>query len=114
MLLSLILLFCSGSSIAQQMSKPASKNNHYFIQSPHSQEQCMNVMTEMKGKGDKYLSKFSFGCMSGDHTAYAFVDAPSEDAARMMLPKDVQQDAKIVKVDRFTAAQIEKMHKEMH
>jgi hypothetical protein len=29
-----------------------------------------------------------------------------------MIPKEEQANAKIMKVDKFTAAQIEKMHKE--
>jgi Skp family chaperone for outer membrane proteins len=112
-LLSVFILLCASSSLAQTNPK-AAKNSHYLVQSPHTQEQCMNVMEEMKSKGDQYLSKFYFGCMSGDHTAYAILEAPSEDAARKMLPKDVQQNARVTKVDKFTAAQIEKMHKEMH
>jgi len=65
----------------------------------------------MKGKGDAFLSKFEFGCMSGDHTAYAFLTGKSEDDVRQMLPKDEQASAKIQKVDKFTSEQIEKLHK---
>jgi len=117
-LLSIFLLFgvCnllfSGNTLAQ-MNEKSTKNGHYLVQAPHTKEQCMNVMEEMKGKGDRYLSNFYFGCESGDHTAYAILEAPSEDAARKMLPKDVQQNARITKVDKFNSAQIEKMHKDM-
>lgn len=110
----LVCLVCGVSSSFAQQNPGAGKNNHYFVQSPHSQEQCMKAMDEMKAHGDQYLSKFYFGCMSGDHTAYAVLDAPSEDAARKMLPQDLQQNAKITKVDKFSSAQIEKMHKNMH
>jgi hypothetical protein len=65
----------------------------------------------MKGKGDAFLSKFEFGCMSGDHTAYAFLTGKSEDDVRQMLPKDEQASANIQKVDKFTSEQIEKLHK---
>ena len=78
----------------------------------HKPEACMNMLTEMKGKGDMYLSKFTFGCMSGDHTCYAFVDAASEDDVKKMLPKDGQENVKIQQVSNFTVAQIEKIHKE--
>jgi hypothetical protein len=49
--------------------------------------------------------------MSGDHTAYGFLEGKSEADVKLMLPKDVQETAKIEKVDKFTADQIEKIHK---
>jgi hypothetical protein len=59
-----------------------------------------------------FLSKFEFGCMEGDHTAYGFLQGKSVQDVRMMLPKEEQSEAKIQKVDRLTADQITKMHKE--
>jgi hypothetical protein len=107
-----IMCLAIVSNLSAQTAKPAETTSKYFVQVPHTPDQCMNMMTNMKDKGDAYLSKFSFGCMSGDHTAYAFLDGKSEDDVRQMLPKDQQAGAKIVKVDKFTAAQIEKMHKD--
>jgi hypothetical protein len=72
----------------------------------------MNVLSDMKGKGDVLLSKFEFGCMSGDHTGYAFLEGASEENIRQMLPEAEQKTAKVTKVDKFTAAQIEKLHKD--
>jgi len=96
-----------------KMSKTTATTNTYLVTAPHTKEQCMAVMDDMKSKGDAYLSKFKFGCMSGDHTSYAFLEAASEDAARKMLPKDVQANAKIEKVDVFTAKKIEDLHNGM-
>jgi Skp family chaperone for outer membrane proteins len=107
-----IMCLAIVSSLSAQTTKPAEKTNKYFVQVSHTPDQCLNTLTEMKDKGDAYLAKFNFGCMSGDHTAYAFLDGKSEEDIRQMLPKDQQTNAKIVKVDKFTAAQIEKMHKE--
>jgi hypothetical protein len=70
------------------------------------------MMTDIKGKGDEFLSKFEFGCLSGDHTGYAFLSGNSEESIRQSLPKDVQTTAKIQKVDKLTSAQIEKFHKD--
>jgi hypothetical protein len=98
-----------------QTSKTGTNTNVYFVQASHTPEQCLNMLTEMKGKGDAYLSKFEFGCMSGNHTGYAFLSGTSEENVRQMLPKDVQANAKIQKVDKFTSDQIDKIHKEkMH
>jgi len=87
--------------------------NTYFVTAAHTPEQCMTVMDDMKAKGDKALSKFKFGCKSGDHTMYAFVQAASADDARAMLPMAVQTNAKVVKVDVFTSKEIADMHKEV-
>ena len=108
-----IMMISMCGSIFAQTAKPTEKTSKFFVQIPHTAEQCMNTLVEMKDKGgDVYLSKFNFGCMSGDHTAYAFLEGKSEEDVRQMLPKDEQKNAKIEKVDKFTAAQIEKMHKE--
>lgn len=110
--LSMAIMFIAIVSLSAQTAKSTEKMNTYFVQVPHTSEQCMNTLTEMKDKGDAYLAKFNFGCMSGDHTAYALLDGNSEQDIRQMLPKDLQATAKIEKVDKFTSAQIEDMHKQ--
>jgi len=92
----------------------AARNNTYFVRAPHNEEQCMHLLDKVNEKGDKYLSQFKYGCMSGDHASYAFIEAPSEDAARNVLLKELQATAKIEKVDIFTSKQIEDLHKTYH
>jgi len=89
-------------------------NNTYFVRAPHTEDQCMNLLDKVNEKGDKYLSQFKYGCMSGDHTSYAFIEAPSEEAARNVLLKELQADAKIEQVNTFTAKEIEDLHKHYH
>ncbi len=52
-------------------------NNTYFIRAPHAVNDCLNLLDKAKEKGDKYLSQFKYGCMSGDHASYGFIEAPS-------------------------------------
>jgi hypothetical protein len=106
----LLLSLCFVSF--SQTSKPSAKMNVYFVQTSHTPEQCIQALTDLKGKGDAYLSKFEFGCMSGNHTGYAFLEGSSEENVRQMLPKEAQDNAKIQKVDKFTSDQIEKLHKD--
>ncbi len=113
MLLGAFVLLAFNISIAQG-GKDATSSNKYFVKSPHTHEQCMSVLMTMKEKGDEHLSKFYFGCKSGDHTSYAFLHAESEDAARMMIPAEIRETSKIVKVDKFNSDQISKMHDMMH
>ena len=110
---SIVLLMVSMVSFSQTASTgSAAKPSVYLVQIPHTSDQCVKTLTDLKGKGDAFLTKFEFGCMSGDHTGYAFLSGKSEDDVRMMLPKDVQASAKIEKVDKFTADQIDKLHKD--
>jgi hypothetical protein len=95
-----------------QSPKNDNKKNVYFVQSSHTPEQCLKTLTEVKDKGDVFLSKFEFGCMSGKHVGYAFLEGTSEENVKQMLPKDIQSTATILKVDKFTAQQIENIHKE--
>ena len=92
----------------------AAMNKTFFVKAPHTVEQCMHVLDETKEKGEDYLSKFKFGCMSGDHAFYSFIEGSSEEDVRRMLPKDVQSTAWIEKVDTFTPKQVEEMHRTMH
>ena len=95
-----------------QTTKPSVKLNTYFVQTTHTPEQCLNNLDEMKTKGDAFLSKFEYGCNSGNHTGYAFLEGTSEENIRLMLPKEAQANAKILKVDKYTLAQIEQIHKD--
>jgi hypothetical protein len=111
----LISLFTTGNVLAQSnksSAKPATGNT-YLVKIQHTPEQCMKVMNGIGAKGSAYLSEFRFGCMSGDHTAYAFLKGSSEEAVLKTLPADVQSMAKIEKVDKYTPEQLEKMHKNM-
>lgn len=111
-LISTAFLLVLSTFAFSQSSSTVAKPNVYLVSIPHTPEQCLNTLTDIKSKGDEFLAKFEWGCMSGDHTAYAFLEGKSESDVRQMLPKDTQASAKVVKVDKFTSDQIEKIHKD--
>jgi hypothetical protein len=113
LIIAIIMIGMVGSTMAQTAKPSATQMNTYFVTSTHTPEQCMNNATELKDKGDAFLAKFYFGCHHGDHTCYAFLQGTSEDAVRKTLPKSQQGIAKIMQVDKMTAAQLEKAHKDM-
>jgi hypothetical protein len=84
-------------------------NSHFMVVASHTPEECLKVLDEVNAKGAKLLSAFEWGCMAGDHTGYAFVDAKDEDAVRAMMPASMQH-AKITKVTKFSAQQIKSFH----
>ena len=102
-----------GSTFAQSAKPEAKKEttvSMFFVQIPHTKEDCMTALVDMKSKGDDLLSKFEYGCMSGDHTAYGFLEGTTAESIKQSLPGINQKNAKVVKVKKFTAAEIEKMH----
>jgi hypothetical protein len=103
----LVAVSC-GTIKAQSNTNNTGKSNHYFIQVSGPQEQCKKMMTEMQDKGDKFSSKFEIGCATGDHSLYGFVEAPTEAAARKMLPLDLQQKATVVQVEKFSGGMMRK------
>jgi len=106
-----ILIGIAGSAFSQ-CATSVTKSQTYLVKIPHTPEQCLASLDNMKTKGDAFLSKFEFGCMDGDHTAYAFINGTSADNVTKMLPESEQKTAKVTKVNKMTAADIEKIHKE--
>jgi hypothetical protein len=94
---------------AHAAAKPAM--HHYLVVSPHTAEECMTVLDATSAAGT--LSKFDFGCKSGDHTGYAMVTAASDKEALEIVPAAVRDKAKATMVSKFTAEDLKKIHESM-
>ena len=82
----------------------------YMIEVPHTEQECLRALDETLAKGPETLKKFSFGCMAGDHTAYALVDARDEKEARNLVPGFLVNKARIIEVGIFTPEVIKSLH----
>ena len=82
----------------------------YLIESPHTDEECVKRLDELAASGSDMLDKFVFGCMSGQHTGWALVEASSESEAMGMVPSGARSRAHVTKVDKFTPEQIKAFH----
>ena len=71
------------------------------------------ILDDFKGKVVDVHTKTKWGCMSGVHTAYVFVDANDENEALSNIPENERQNAKIINVNKFSAKQIADLHKKM-
>ena len=58
----------------------------YLIEQEHTKEECLQALDDILAEGPDILARYDFGCMAGDHTGYATIDARSEDAARDSHP----------------------------
>jgi hypothetical protein len=83
----------------------------FLIESPHTPEECLKALGEVLAKGADVLGKYDFGCMAGNHTGYALVDAPNESAAKALVPTFIQNKSRVVQVGKLTRDQIAGFHK---
>lgn len=91
----------------------AKGKSKYMVVTTHNADQCSQVMDDVVKQDRKILNKCWLGCMSGDHTGYAMVDAKNESDALKMLPPALRANAKATKVSKLTPKQIKKAHSAM-
>jgi len=84
----------------------------YLIESMHTPEECLQALDQMALRPHD-LSKFEWGCKSGDHRGFAFVDAKSDAEALNVIPASFRSKAKAIKMDKFTQKDLQAIHKEM-
>lgn len=83
--------------------------NRFLVVAAHTPEDCLKVLDEVKAKGPSLLGKFDWGCMAGDHSGYCVIEAKDEAAVKGMLPASMQ-NARVIKLNKFTADQIKSFH----
>ena len=114
-----VMLLVGSVAYSGDMAKGGAKSaakaakGHYMVIVPHTADQCLAALDEINAMGPKALADWDFGCKSGDHTAYRMVTAGSEDEVRAMIPASGRDQAKIVKVGKFSMADLKMAHQEM-
>ena len=83
----------------------------YLIETLHKAEDCLKALDEELAIGPQVLGKFDYGCMEGDHTGYAIIDAETREDAIRLVPTFLQTTAKIVEVGKYTPDMIRSFHK---
>jgi hypothetical protein len=66
-------------------------------------------MDEALARGPNFLAQFEWGCVEGEHTGWATIEAESEYEARDMVPAVARSRARVVRVDRVTPDHINTM-----
>ena len=92
-------------------AKPAqARMSEYLIESPHTAEGCLKALDDISAMGPKALPKWQFGCMAGEHVGWAIVTATDEQAALQNVPPSLRDQARVHKLNKFTAAQVKSFH----
>jgi hypothetical protein len=86
--------------------------SQYLVIAPHTPDQCLATLDAVKAmpNGTAALAKWEWGCMSGDHTGYLIVSAASPEEALRNVPETERGQARAVKLNRFTPAEIKSFH----
>lgn len=78
----------------------------YIIISPHTHEECTMVIKQTLAIG--YLTHFYWGCKSGDHTGYAFIEAENEKEALLSIPTMIRNKGRAIGITQFDPMEVEK------
>ena len=96
-----------GSAAHAGEAKGAGKNT-YLVIAPHTPEDCLAALDSFALR--KKLETFEFGCMHGDHTGYARIQARGEADALSSVPERERQRARAVQLVKFTPEQLKAAH----
>jgi hypothetical protein len=72
---------------------------------------CINAIQILFATGSHYLTQADFGCYDGKHTAWIIVEGDSKEEVRSILPPLYRAGARIVKLNKFTAEELEELLK---
>lgn len=99
-----------GAKNAAEKSAHQASMSEYLVESPHTAEGCLQALDDISAMGPKSLVKWEFGCMAGEHVGWAIVNASDEQAALQFVPPSLRAQARVHKLNRFTAAQVRAFH----
>jgi hypothetical protein len=86
----------------------------YLIEVPHESGKvaCARAVQTFLQTGSHFLANADWGCADGEHKAWLLVELGSKDDARYVLPPSLRSKAKIVRLDRYTLRDVEKVLQE--
>lgn len=81
----------------------------FVIESPHTEEECLKALDEAVKM--EIIDKYVFGCKSGEHNAWAYVEADSaEEALEENVPSFLTDKAIVHEVSKFTPQEVKEAH----
>jgi len=73
----------------------------FMVEIRHDPGRCLHTFDEMVDFDRRLLLLSSFGCTSGDHRGWAFVDRPTEREVEAMIPFPLRTRSTITQVIRL-------------
>ena len=80
----------------------------YLIVTPHTHGECVKLIKELHATG--YLHHFEWGCTSGEHCGWAFIEAEDERQAVLVVPPLLRKKARVIKLNKFEDEDVKTLH----
>ena len=86
----------------------------FLIEVPHDEDllACAQVVESFLTYGSHFAMKADWGCSDGVHKAWITVDTDSREDARNVLPPAYRHQATIIKLNKFSMAEIDEILKQ--
>lgn len=82
----------------------------YIVESKHTPEECLRALDEVLDRGPDLLDKFEWGCGTGEHVGWAFIEGGDRSDVERMLPSSSIGRTRITEVSKYTPDQIRSFH----
>lgn len=82
----------------------------YIVESRHTPEECLKSLDTVLDRSPQLLDKFEWGCNTGEHIGWAFIEGNSETDVRNMVPPPLLDKTRIVEVSKYSADEIRSFH----
>ena len=83
----------------------------FLIEVPHEEEllACAQVVESFLNYGSHFATKADWGCSDGVHKAWITIETDSKEDARNILPPAFRTQATIIKLNKFSMAEIDEI-----
>jgi hypothetical protein len=82
--------------------------DRFLVTAPHTAKECSAVLKQLLYTG--YITHFEWGCMDGDHTGWAIIEADNPKEAVMVVPPTQRPSARVVRLKKYSPEEIRSMH----
>ena len=82
--------------------------DRYLVISPHSAKDCSETLKQTLYVG--YITHFDWGCMDGEHTGWAIIEASDANEAKLVVPPIQRATTRVIRLNKFSPGEIQKMH----
>ncbi len=67
---------------------------------------CLKALRASEQFGSHFVTHADWGCEAGVHCGWMIVELDSRDEAMQIVPRELRQQVRIIKLNRFTKEQI--------
>jgi hypothetical protein len=83
----------------------------FLIEVPHEDDrvECARAIQVFLQTGSHFLVNADWGCLDGEHKAWIILEGDSKEDILSVLPLEVQPQAKIVELARFSMDEVDEV-----